>query len=513
MVVGELGGCVSRWSVWSAHQDPIGRHAAHRRPECRDPVVGATRMLTYASTMKVVFATAEFASVVSAGGLGSASAGLVAELRRQGVDVIPVMPDHIGLELAGERIIDLDVPEWAAPARARIGIAAAVGEIVLVEVPGIRRPHPYLDANGEGWSDNDRRFFAFSAAVAALHRTLGADLLHLNDWHTATTLAHLEARPPTVLTVHTLGYQGATDIGWLDAFPHHRRAFEIHHSCNPLAGAIRLSDAVVAVSPTYAAEIRTPAAGCGLDGVLRDRGDAVVGILNGIDTELWDPEKDPTLAAAYSVADLSGKQQCRDALRAEMQLDPSDGPLLSVVTRLTEQKGVDIIAEVARYLEPIDCQLVVLGAGERGLVDALTAVAAEHPGRVVFHDGYDEALSHRITAGSDFFLMPSRFEPCGLAQMQAMRYGTIPIVTDVGGLHDTVVDLDAHPRRGTGFVAATPTPVAVLDAVHRATRRWSASRRLDGARRRSMGIDWSWQGPAMQYRALYDRVMESHAAR
>ena len=466
--------------------------------------------MTYASTMKVLFATAEFASVVSAGGLGSASAGLVAELRRQGVDVTPVMPDHIGLELVDERILDLEVPEWAAPARARIGIAGSIGEIVLIDVPGIRRPHPYLDSQGQGWSDNDRRFFAFSAGVAALHRQMGAELLHLNDWHTATSLAHLEERPPTVLTVHTLGYQGATDVGWLDAFPHHRRAFEIHHSCNPLAGAIRLSDAVVAVSPTYAAEIRTVAAGCGLDGVLRDRGDAVVGILNGIDTELWDPENDPTLAAPYSAADLSGKQVCRDSLRAEMGLTASDGPLLSVVTRLTEQKGVDIIAEVARYLEPIDCQLVVLGAGERHLVDALAAVALDHPGRVVFHDGYDEALSHRITAGSDFFLMPSRFEPCGLAQMQAMRYGTIPIVTDVGGLHDTVIDLDAHPRSGTGFIASSATPVSVLDAVHRATRRWSASRRLDGARRRGMSIDWSWRAPAQQYRAIYDRVLESH---
>jgi len=474
--------------------------------------VGVSLVLTYASVMKLLFATAEFASVVSAGGLGSASAGLVVELRRQGVDVTPVMPDHIGLELTDESVIELDVPDWAAPARARIGIAGSIGEIVLIDVPGIRRPHPYLDAHGQGWSDNDRRFFAFSAAVAAFHQHIGAELLHLNDWHTATALAHLEQRPPTVLTVHTLGYQGATDVGWLEAFPHHRRAFEIHHSCNPLAGAIRLSDIVVAVSPTYAAEIRTAAAGCGLDGVLRDRGDAVVGILNGIDTELWDPQNDPMLVALYSAADLSGKQVCRDALRVEMGLAPSDGPLLSVVTRLTEQKGVDIIAEVARYLEPIDCQLVVLGAGERHLVDALTAVAREHPDRVVFRDGYDEALSHRITAGSDFFLMPSRFEPCGLAQLQAMRYGTIPIVTDVGGLHDTVVDLDAHPRRGTGFVAARPTPVAVLDAVHRATRRWSASRRLDGARRRAMSIDWSWHAPALQYRALYERAMESHSA-
>jgi starch synthase len=453
--------------------------------------------------MQVLFATAEFAPVAVVGGLAAASAGLVHELRRQGVEVTLVLPDYGGLTLAGEERLAIDVPAWAGPASARRGRLEAVGDVVLVDVPGIARTHPYLTPSGHGWADNDHRFFAFSAAVASLYRSFDADVLHLNDWHTATALAHFPELPPTVFTIHTLGYQGTADLGWLRVFPHRPEIFEMWHSCNPVAAAIRLSDLVVAVSPTYAREIRQPAGGFGLDGLLRGRGDAVVGILNGIDTGIWDPQSDAALAAPFSASDLSGKDDCRMALRAELGLEECGGPVVAMVTRLTDQKGVDLVLACVPFLEGMNAQLVVLGAGDVSLATALLAAAEKYPGRVVFRDGYNDALSHRIIAGADLFVMPSRFEPCGLAQMQAMRYGTLPVVTGVGGLCDTVIDLDTEPTRGTGFVASNADALSVLDALHRAVRGWGNRQRRQAARRRGMKTDWSWTVPAAEYIAHY----------
>lgn len=455
--------------------------------------------------MKVLFATAEYAPVAVVGGLAAASAGLVDELRRQKVDVTLVIPDYGNLPLAGEETFALDVPAWAGPAHARRGVLDGVGDVVLVHVAGIDRPHPYLMASGEGWPDNDKRFFGFSAAVADVFRKVGADVLHLNDWHTAATLAFLPHRPPTVFTIHTLGYQGATNTGWLDAFPHNREQFEFFGAVNPMAAAFRMADAIVAVSPHYADEIRRPHSGSALDGMLRDRGDAVHGILNGIDTGVWDPARDMRIVSTYSSRSLAGKDACRSALRTEMKLPAATGPLIAMVTRLTEQKGVDIALECAPYLASMDAQLVVLGAGDAPLAQALDRAAVEQPERIAFRNGYDESLAHRITAGADLFLMPSRFEPCGLAQMQAMRYGTLPVVTNVGGLHDTVIDLDIHPDTGTGFVAHTVQPVSVLDALHRATKAWGNKSRRRNAQRRGMQFDWSWRVPARQYVALYEK--------
>lgn len=456
--------------------------------------------------MKVLFAAAEFAPVSTVGGLASAASGLVGALRDAGVDVIVVLPDYEGWALAEESSIEVRVPEWARPARVRRGRLAGVGDVVLVDVPGISRSHPYLSATGHGWPDNDRRFFAFSAVVASLCDALDVDVLHLNDWHTATALAHVQPAPPTVYTIHNLAYQGVSDRGWLDAFPRQRDAFDWNGACNPVAGALRLADAIVAVSPNYAEEIRTAAAGMGLDGLLRDRADALVGIINGIDLEVWDPTSDPALVEAFGIDDTSGKDRCRDDLRAEAGLEDPNDVLIGMVTRLTDQKGVDLALACAPYLEGLRAQLFVLGSGDASLVRGLHDAAAAHPGRVAFRDGYDEALSHRVFAGSDLLLMPSRFEPCGLAQMQAMRYGTIPVVTDVGGLHDTVTDADREAT-GTGFVAAEPTQLPVLDAVHRAVRASRHRQRRDAIRRRGMAIDWSWNGPARRYLDVYEAIL------
>jgi len=456
--------------------------------------------------MKVLFATAELSPLVRVGGLAAAAAGLVDELRRLDIDVEIALPDYFGLSLVDEEVVDLDVVAWAAPARARRGRTADGIDVTLIDVPGIGRSHPYLQPDGHGWNDNDDRFFRFSVAVAALAQLRRPDVLHLNDWHTASTLAHLATPIPTMLTIHTLGYQGRANAGWLRALPHHRDAFEQFGDVNPLAGAIRLADVVVAVSPTYAREILTPEGGFGLDGLLSDRGRALVGIRNGIDTEAWDPSTDVHLTARYGLADMVGKHDDKVALREELGLADQPGPLAVVVTRLTDQKGVDLIVPLLGLLDRMPCQVAVLGDGDAHLAAALAESAAARPDRVAFVRGYDEALAHRLFAGGDLFLMPSRFEPCGLAQMQAMRYGTLPVVTDVGGLHDTVVDVDADPARGTGITAARATGIDLLDAWHRAVRAHGNRARRDAMRRRGMAADWSWREPALAHIEHYRRI-------
>ena len=458
--------------------------------------------------MKVLFATAELAPVARVGGLAQAAAGLVAALRGLGVDVEVVLPDYAATPLEDETFTTLAVPPWAGPATARHGHLDGVGPITLVSASGIERSHPYLEPAGQGWPDNDHRFFAFCAAVAALTEQHAPDILHLNDWHTAGVLAFLgEPRPPTVLTIHTIAYQGRTSPGWLTVIPHHRAEYTHDGDCNPMAGAIRLAELIIAVSPTYAREILTPQEGAGLQDLLQEAEPRLVGILNGIDTSVWDPATDPHLAATYTTAELKRKRRCRKAVRSDLGLADDDSPLVVMVTRLVDQKGVDLALACIPFLERLPAQLAVLGDGDEALASALRQAADEHPGVVAFHRGYDEGLAHRLFGGGDLLLMPSRFEPCGLAQMQAMRYGTLPVVTDVGGLHDTVVDLDAHPARGTGVMAAEVSAAGVLDALHRAGRVFADRDRRDLARLRGMTSDWSWQEPALEHVRHYERLV------
>jgi starch synthase len=461
--------------------------------------------------LTVLFASAEFAPLARVGGLAAAAAGLVAELRRQDVDVQVAIPDYFATKLQHETVQQLVVPEWAGPARARTGTLAGIGKITLIDAFGIHKSHPYLQPDGNGWPDNDRRFMAFSAALAALTQLVAPDVLHLNDWHTCASLGHMAVAPPTMLTIHTLGYQGRTNPGWLKTLPHHVGAFEQWGDCNPLLGGIRLADVVVAVSPHYAYEITTPEGGFGLDGPLRDRGDRLVGILNGIDAEEWDPQTDRHLPVNYSAGDLAPKAVIRAELLARTGLHDGGGPLMTMVTRLADQKGVDLILPVTPFLRGLGASLIVIGDGQQGLADALTAAAIADPRHVAFVRGYDEVLAHQLFAGADVFVMPSRFEPCGLAQMQSMRYGTLPLVTNVGGLHDTVVDVDAAPTRGTGVVVPGANSVALMDGVHRMVKAYSQPRRRSAMQRRGMSIDWSWRSPAASHIEWYRRIVDEAA--
>jgi starch synthase len=464
--------------------------------------------------MRVLFATAELAPVAAVGGLAQAAAGLTAELRRQGVEVDVVLPDYGGVELAGEeRIRSIAVPEWAGPASVRSGEHAVAGPLHLVRSRGIARSHPYLRPDGTGWPDNDERFLAFSQVVAAMVREKSPDVLHLNDWHTGAVLAALATPPPSVLSLHNLAYQGVTRRAWLYLLGPRAEHYEWFGGTNPLSGAIALADKVVAVSPHYAREILAPESGFGLDGPLRHRWADLSGILNGIDQHVWDPAADPHLTANYAIdRGITGVLAAKAANRRSIEERwgwPDDGtPLAAMVTRLTEQKGVDLVVPVVPVLRQIPLRLAVLGAGDAKVAGGLAALAADYPDRFTFVEGYDEELSHRLFAAADVYLMPSRFEPCGLTQMQAMRYGAIPVVTDVGGLHDTVPDADEHSD-GHGFVADRVDAVALVSALFRAARCLTDRRRRPALVRRIMARDWSWRGPTAEYIEVYRALVRS----
>jgi len=458
--------------------------------------------------MSVLFAAAEMAPVARVGGLAEASAGLIGGLRSSGHTVEVALPDYGGVLLDNEVLSALDVPDWVGSARVRSGDHPDAGRVSLISTPGMERPHPYVDGAGEPWPDNEARFMGFSAAVAALSDRDEPDVLHLNDWHTAAATALMERSVPTVLTVHTLGYQGVMEALWLDRLPREQARFKWYGGMNPLAGGIQLADLVSTVSPNYAREIVHPDQGMGLDRLLASRGDALIGIRNGIDTSEWNPAVDTRIAARYRPDDLSGREACRRALLGEIGWEDTREPLIGVVSRLVHQKGIDLLIEAARFLADLPARLVVLGSGEPGLAAGLREAAASQPDRIWFFDGYDVGLAHRIFAGADLLAMPSRFEPCGLAQMQAMAYGTIPVVTPVGGLVDTVLDAD-DTRKGNGIVARGRDTAAVVDALHRGVRAVRHARRKRAIQKRGMSVDWSWELPAASYAALYARLTTS----
>lgn len=471
-----------------------------------DAAAAGTRAV---SSLRLLFASAELTPVARVGGLAEAAAGLVRALRSAGVDLHLVLPDYGGVELDDESLHDLAVPDWVGGARVRRGHHPQIGPVDLVHVPGMDRPHPYVGEHGEGWPDNDHRFIAFSAAVAALAIEDQPDVVHLNDWHTAAAAAFLSGRVPLVLTIHTLGHQGVAAEHWLERLGPEAFRFASWGATNPMAGALQLVDRVITVSPNYAQEILTEPQGMGLHERLAALGDRLVGIRNGIDTTIWNPATDDKIATPYSSDDVSGRADCRAALVAEAGWPDDATPIVAMVSRLVDQKGIDLALGAARFLENMPARLAVLGSGSAELAAGLDYWAERSPEHVFFVDGYDEALAHRLFAGSDLFLMPSRFEPCGLAQMQAMAYGSLPVVTDVGGLHDTVIDADRNRSAGTGFVSASVDDGGVVDALHRGVRAARNARRRDAIRRRGMTQDWSWASPAGQHLDLYADLTES----
>ena len=458
--------------------------------------------------MNVLFVTPECAPLTKTGGLGDVSAALPAALRAIGLDVRTLMPRYsaamTGVPIARLHLLGSDCQVLEADA------------MLLLDCPELylRDGGPYQTHDGDDWEDNALRFGVLSRAGALLGTPASPlawqpQVVHCHDWPTALAPAYLhfeERRAATVMTIHNLAFQGNFDAALLEPLglppsSFHMDGVEFHGRLSLLKAGIAYADAVTTVSPSYAREIQGEALGCGLDGLLRRRREALTGITNGIDVETWNPATDPRIAQPYDAQSLEAKAANKAALQQRMGLrQDEDLPLLGMVSRLTQQKGADIVAAAAGELAAMPVQLALLGKGQRALEEALREVAAGHPGRIAVHIGFDEDLAHLIEAGADMFLMPSRFEPCGLNQMYSQRYGTPPVARATGGLIDTIVD------GSTGFLFEGADADALVAAVRRAAAAYGDAARWARIQRSGMSRDFSWGAAARRYADLYARL-------
>jgi starch synthase len=464
------------------------------------------------------------------GGLADVLGALPNALARMGHQVATVIPRYMGAKNApatrairslriplGRRAFDVAIWEQ----RSDEGTFFFVDQPELFDRPGL-----YGDAKGD-FPDNHIRFALLSKAALEISRRLfSTDIIHCHDWQSALVPAYLKdprmVDPSwlgvrTLLTIHNLGYQGVFDssalaeIGLPAEFAN-PNSMEFWGKINFLKAGIVFADALNTVSKKYAEEIQTPAYGFGLDGLLRERQGVLSGILNGADYGRWNPETDPHIPAHYSAGDLAGKQVCKRGLLREMGLPERaiDRPLLGIVSRFTEQKGFDLIGEAVPELLQGDVYLAALGNGEAQWEDLFRALQADFPDRISVQFGYDDSLAHRIEAGADLFLMPSRYEPCGLNQIYSLRYGTVPVVRATGGLDDTIIGFPAAGATGFKFVDYNGN--ALLDAIRLACRRWTDKKAWAAVMVRGMETDYSWTASAGEYSRLYRKIASSGPA-
>ncbi len=491
--------------------------------------------------MRILFVTTEVYPLVKTGGLADVAGALSAALAESGEDVrllLPAYPQAVRAlrhwrpigegEVLGWRIhlIEGCMPDSGVP-------------VLLVVCPLLfeRLGNPYSASTGCEWPDNHERFAVLSRVAASI--AVGewgekgsvrgwkgegwrADVVHANDWQTGLVPVYLKLwentrgrkGPASVFTIHNLAFHGQFPsyvmrrLGLpLDMFS--VNGLEFYGNVSYLKAGLYYSDSITTVSPTYAHEIQTDQAGHGLQGLLLARAKTLVGILNGEDNRVWNPAADPSIHHPFTDRQMSGKALDKMALQRELGLHVSaTAPLFGVISRLTEQKGVDLVMGAVSDIMVRDGQLVILGAGDRRFEVACMAAAESYPGRIAVRIGLDEALAHRIQAGSDVLLMPSRFEPCGLSQMYAMRYGTLPVVRRTGGLADTVVDVNDPDDRGTGFLFDAATVPAFLAVVHRAFDLYRNRAAWRSIQRRAMRQDFSWRRSAERYRQLYRELVQ-----
>ncbi len=486
--------------------------------------------------LRVLVASSEAHPLIKTGGLADVAASLPAALRQLGCDARLIMPGYpraMRQLRAAQTVCELQMPGCRVAVRILAGLHPDHDlPIYLVDAPEsfTREGNPYTDLSGRDWGDNAERFLLFCRVVALLAQGLPAlkwqpDVLHGNDWQTGLAPALLQEtpqRPATVFTIHNLAYQGLFDRATYDriglpAALWTLSGLEFHQRLSFIKGGIVFSDRVNTVSPTYAAEVRTPRFGCGLDGLLRQIGGRFSGILNGIDYDVWNPASDPLIAHHYDRDQFALKADNKLDLQREFGLPRSeDAFVIGYIGRLVEQKGVDLIlAVLPEVLRDPRIQVMIVAAGERPIEQALREFAAQYPRQMGVFIGYDEVRAHRIEAGCDVFLMPSRFEPCGLNQIYSLRYGTVPIVHRTGGLADTVVNSTPETLaqgRATGFLLDELQPQALLATIWQALRLYREE--PDNWRRLAttgMAQDFSWEASARQYLRLYaDASAERH---
>ncbi len=512
----------------------VHARARHNRP-ARSGAPAPERHAAYHRRMRIAMVSSECEPFAKTGGLADVVDALARALGRAGHAVDVYLPRYrtlsaIPTDLSAREIV---VPVGVDPAlgprgemgrRLPVTVWTGVADgyrLRLVEHdPAFAREGLYGDAAGD-YADNGLRFTVLGRAAIETMRAEArpADVLHGHDWQAGPAVLSLRtryafdpmlSRVATVMTCHNLAYHGwvSRDRAWALDLPD---GVGDVHGVDLLREVVRMADQVNTVSPTYALESLEAEYGAGLDDVLRERGDRYSGILNGIDTGLWDPATDAALPARYSVHDLTGKAVCREDLASRHGLDPG-GPLFGLVGRLDPQKGFDLVAAGAESLIEAGARLIILGTGDSRLTEAVRALSAARPDRVVVIDRFDRDEARRIYAGVDVFLMPSRFEPSGQGQMIALRYGTVPLVRSTGGLADTIVDADAEPQTGNGFTFVPATASAFVEAGRRTIAAYADPARWAAIGRRGMLLDSSWAGPAARYVALYQRALELRQA-
>jgi starch synthase len=480
---------------------------------------------TSAPPPRVLHAAAEIFPLVKTGGLADVVGALPHALAAAGADVrllLPGLPPILDAVSRPRKVFEGGPLFGAARVTLRLGRfkAGAKGPDVqayVIDAPWLyaRDGGPYQGPDGKPWDDNLQRFALLGWAAA--HLAAGEldpawrpDILHAHDWHAALACSYLRAHPGaharSVFTIHNLAFQGlfAQDDFGLLGLP--RRfmqpdGLEFHGWLSFMKGGLVHADRLTTVSPTYAREITTPEFGCGVEGVLRTRAADLSGILNGVDYGHWDPATDAALPARFDAQDLGGKAVCKAALQREFGLETrADAPLIGIVSRLSEQKGLDLALAALPALRAEGVQLAILGSGDAALERAFADAATAHPGHVGVHIGYDETLAHRVIAGADLILVPSRFEPCGLTQLYGMRYGTLPLVRRVGGLADTVDD-------ASGFIFEAADASSLIEAARRAVLTLREPARWRAMQQTAMARDHSWSAAAARYLALYRSLM------
>jgi starch synthase len=490
--------------------------------------------------LKLIIAASEAIPYAKTGGLADVTGALPQEFAKQGHDVILLLPGYRSISETGRqfrRVAAITVPSSSGRTEGVVEEDTTPMEVrggrlrvwVIRQDAFFDRPGLYQE-QGRDYPDNLRRFAWFSRAVIEVTAFLrreqgwGADLLHLHDWQTALCAVYLKGVDQdrqdvrgvrTILTLHNVGYQGIFPGGQFESTGLPSSLFgldglEFYGSINLLKGGMMFADHLTTVSPTYAKEILTPDFGFGLEGVLRRRQDRLKGIINGIDIDRWNPESDPFLPSNYSAKDLAGKALCKRALQREFGLPEKPVPLLAVVSRLASQKGIDLLEAAIPELMKMKLQFVMLGTGEPEHEAELRTLQSRYPFALGLRIGFDEGLAHRIEGGADIFVMPSRYEPCGLSQMYSLRYGTVPVVTRTGGLADTVVPWGPESMRAglaTGFQVTELTVEGLLKALRQAIELYRDRTKWGQLLQAGMNADLSWTRSARSYQELFRVVL------
>ena len=484
---------------------------------------------------KILFATSEAQPLIKTGGLADVAGSLPLALSEMGLDVrlvLPAYPQAVERAIPLKTVATIRISGVTEPVRILEQKREGNLHLYLVDCPSLfNRPgNPYTEASGRPWSDNAQRFALFCRAVVRIaldQAGLGwcPDVVHCNDWQTGLVPALLAQewdRPATIFTIHNLSYQGMYDSSTFAQLILPDQLWtpdglEFHGNFSFIKGGLVFADWITTVSQTYAEEIRTPEFGYGLEGLLQHRADRLAGVLNGIDYKIWNPATDQHIKHNYDLNSFESKQKNKLALQDELGLEENPNAMLfGNIGRIVEQKGIDLIIDILPgIMRQADTQLVILGSGEEHLEQSLEIAAQKFPGKCAVVIGYDEDLAHRIEAGSDCFLMPSRFEPCGLNQLFSLRYGTVPIVNRTGGLADTVIDLNPASllsKTATGFVSDLPEADSLLDSVNRAVEyyqrsgQWWEKLAING-----MKQDFSWDSSAAHYLEIYAKAINSPA--